>query len=40
MELLLSLNHDRGTTLVVVTHDPKVAQQTQRLIRIRDGRVE
>ncbi len=40
MELLLKLNRDRGTTLVIVTHDPEVAQMTQRIIRIRDGVVE
>jgi len=38
--LLLNLNHESGTTLIIVTHDPKVAAQTQRIIRIRDGVVE
>ncbi len=40
MDLLLSLNKERGTTLVIVTHDPKVAAQTQRTVRIKDGVVE
>lgn len=40
MNLLLSLNRERGTTLIIVTHDPEVAAQTQRIIRIRDGVVE
>jgi len=40
MELLLSLNHDRGTTLIVVTHDPEIAAHTGRVVNIRDGRVE
>jgi putative ABC transport system ATP-binding protein len=40
MQLLLNLNKDRGTTLIIVTHDPEVAGQTQRVIRIRDGVVE
>jgi putative ABC transport system ATP-binding protein len=37
MKLLLSLNQERGTTLIIVTHDPDVAAQTQRRIHIRDG---
>ncbi len=40
MDLLLKLNRDSGTTLIIVTHDPKVAAQTQRVIRIRDGVVD
>ena len=40
MKLLLNLNRDRGTTLIIVSHDPDVAAQTQRIIRIRDGAVE
>ncbi len=40
MELLLNLNQSRGTTLIIVTHDPGVAAQTQRIIHLRDGLVE
>jgi len=40
MDLLLNLNKERGTTLIIVTHDPKVAAQTQRVIHIRDGVVD
>jgi putative ABC transport system ATP-binding protein len=40
MELLLSLNREHGTTLIIVTHDPDIATQSQRIIRIRDGMVE
>jgi putative ABC transport system ATP-binding protein len=40
MDLLLNLNQERGTTLLIVTHDPDVAGRTQRSIRIRDGVVE
>jgi putative ABC transport system ATP-binding protein len=40
MELILSLNRDRGTTVIIVTHDPTIAAQTQRVIRLRDGELE
>lgn len=39
MRLLLSLNRERGTTLIIVTHDSEVAAHTQRAIHIRDGLV-
>ena len=29
-----------GITVVLVTHDPRVAQRAERLIHIRDGRIE
>jgi putative ABC transport system ATP-binding protein len=37
MELILNLNRDRGTTIIIVTHDPKIAEQTGRVIRLIDG---
>jgi len=37
MDLLLSLNRERGTTLIIVTHDPTIAAQTERVIRLIDG---
>lgn len=40
MELLLNLNKEKGTTLIIVTHDPEIADRTQRVITIRDGRLE
>jgi len=40
MELLLNLNKEHGTTLIIVTHDPEISQQTERVIYIRDGVVE
>jgi putative ABC transport system ATP-binding protein len=40
MSLLLNLNRESGTTLIIVTHDPAIAEQTQRVIRLRDGLLE
>jgi putative ABC transport system ATP-binding protein len=37
MQILISLNENRKTTLVIVTHDPEIAEHTQRVIQIRDG---
>jgi len=39
LELLLHLNHVEGTTLVLVTHDPSLAQHAGRVITLRDGLV-
>ncbi|MHB8134830.1 MAG: ABC transporter ATP-binding protein [Anaerolineaceae bacterium] len=39
MELILNLNKTKGTTIIIVTHDPVVAEQTQRIIRLIDGKV-
>ncbi len=40
MDLLLNLNAERGTTLIIVTHDPEIAELTQRVVYIRDGVVD
>jgi putative ABC transport system ATP-binding protein len=40
MDLLFQLNRDRNTTLLIITHDPRIASQTQRTILLRDGQVE
>jgi len=39
MHLLLKLNQEQGLTVVVVTHDPSIAAQTQRTIHLMDGMV-
>jgi putative ABC transport system ATP-binding protein len=40
MGLILSLNRERGTTIVIVTHDPRIGEQTHRTIQVRDGEIE
>lgn len=40
MELLVSLNRDRGITIVMVTHESDMAAYARRVIRFLDGRVE
>jgi putative ABC transport system ATP-binding protein len=38
-ELLFSLNREAGTTLILVTHDPELAEKTNRIIRIKAGTI-
>ena len=40
IDLLLALNRDHGSTLVLVTHDPDLASYADRIITLRDGRIE
>ncbi len=40
MQLLKQLNADEGMTQIIVTHDPNVGAQTNRIIRIKDGVIE
>ena len=39
IELMMELNRERGTTLVLVTHDPDLARRARRIIRLADGAV-
>ena len=40
MKLLIDLNVNRGTTIVMVTHDKDIAWKTERILRLRNGRIE
>lgn len=39
MDLLKNLHNDHNVTLIVVTHDPTVASQAERIITVRDGQI-
>jgi putative ABC transport system ATP-binding protein len=39
MDMLTDLNR-KGRTVIIVTHDPLIGERAQRIIRIRDGKVE
>ncbi len=40
VELLGTVRRQRGTTILLVTNDPHVAEAADRILRIRDGRIE
>ena len=40
INLLLAMHRDFGTTLVLVTHDQDLAGRMQRVVALRDGRIE
>jgi putative ABC transport system ATP-binding protein len=39
MEIFQRLNRDRNLTVIVVTHEPDIAQYAKRIIQFRDGRI-
>jgi len=39
IDLLFALNGERGSTLLLVTHDPALAERADRVVSLRDGRV-
>ncbi|HVT27095.1 MAG TPA: ABC transporter ATP-binding protein, partial [Lacipirellulaceae bacterium] len=40
MRLLRDVVHERGQTVIIVTHDSDVAAQADRTVHVRDGRLE
>ncbi|MEZ4663957.1 MAG: hypothetical protein R2911_41010 [Caldilineaceae bacterium] len=39
LQLMRRLNQEQGQTLVIVTHDPQIGQQCDRIIRMQDGQI-
>ena len=39
MEIIRSL-HSEGRTIILITHDNEIAQQAERIIKIKDGKIE
>jgi len=39
IDILVKLNEERGTTIIIVTHDAEIAAMTKRRISLRDGKI-
>ena len=40
MELFKQINTEKGTTIIIVTHDPRIGESTKRCIKILDGQIQ
>ena len=39
MDVLFSINKHHGTTMLIVTHDPKIASRCDRILQMADGNI-
>ena len=39
METFRKINREQGTTIIIVTHDPRIGESTERCIKILDGQI-
>jgi putative ABC transport system ATP-binding protein len=39
MELIESLHRDRGVTVIMTSHDPRISERAPRVVRLEDGRI-
>lgn len=39
-DLIFNMNKEKGTTLILVTHDPELAKRTDRIINIKGGKIQ